>query len=72
MQTADKIVALLQDLEKKDINLSEIEKTLKDASKLLEKEEKEAKRKADVKAKKKKQVSKGWFSSIVNWFTSWF
>ena len=71
-QTADKIVALLHELEKKDINLSEIEKTFKDASELLEKEEKEAKRKADAKAKKKKPVNKGWFASIIDWFTSWF
>lgn len=73
MQAAESISNLVKELEKKELNISEAEKTFKDAKKLLEEEEeKEHQRKVEAKKKEKVAVKKSWYSSIIDWFTSWF
>lgn len=73
MQAAESISNLVKELEKKELNISEAEKTFKDAKKLLEEEEeREHQRKVEAKKKEKVAVKKSWYSSILDWFASWF
>ena len=74
MQAAKDIIASLDTLKNKELEIIKAANIFENAKEYLEEElAQEAKKAAAAKkAKQKKAESSGWFSSIINWFQSWF